>query len=78
LCENYRYTSDLPFYCPLTVYGGLGDKDVSRESLNAWRKEVSGPFKQRLFPGDHFFLQKEQTSLLQVLSLDLLKYINLA
>jgi medium-chain acyl-[acyl-carrier-protein] hydrolase len=42
LCETYRYMPDLPLRCPLTVFGGLGDKDVSRESLNAWRKEVSG------------------------------------
>jgi medium-chain acyl-[acyl-carrier-protein] hydrolase len=75
LCETYCYLPTVPLYCPLTVFGGLSDKDVPRESLNAWREVVSGPFKLRLFPGDHFFLLKEQASLLHVLVLDLLKHI---
>lgn len=73
LCETYQYIPAVPLNCPLTVFGGLSDKEVSRASLNAWREVVSGPFKLRLFPGDHFFLQKEQASLLHVLALDLLK-----
>ena len=75
LCETYRYMPDSLLRCSLTVFGGLEDKDVSRESLNAWREEVSGPFKLRFFSGDHFFLQKEQASLLRVMALDLLKHI---
>jgi surfactin synthase thioesterase subunit len=42
----------------------------------AWREQTSGPFKVRFFPGNHFFLQKEQASLLQALSLDLLSPVS--
>ena len=46
--------SELP--CPITVYGGLQDQDISLESLRAWEEQTSADCKLRTFPGDHFFI----------------------
>jgi medium-chain acyl-[acyl-carrier-protein] hydrolase len=75
LCETYSSTHENPLTCPLSVFGGLQDPDVSREDIRAWREQTRGPFKMRFFRGDHFFLQKEQVSLLHALTLDLFKNV---
>lgn len=72
LCETYLYHPEKPLTCPITAFGGLQDDEVPRETLAAWREQTCNSFKLRFFVGDHFFLHKEQLSLLQALSLDLL------
>ncbi|WP_201376309.1 thioesterase II family protein [Ktedonobacter robiniae] len=71
ICEKYIYTYSRPLGCPITAFGGLRDEEVSRSELAAWQTQTSGMFKQRFFPGDHFFLHKEQGSLLRAIALDL-------
>jgi len=56
ICETYRYAPGEPLRCPIVALGGLGDDDVSRESLEAWRQHTLAAFELRMFPGDHFFL----------------------
>jgi medium-chain acyl-[acyl-carrier-protein] hydrolase len=77
LCETYSYTHEKPLECGLSAFGGLQDSDVSREALEAWRKQTSGQFKMRFFEGGHFFLHQENArfSLLKALSFDLLSYL---
>ncbi len=72
LCETYSYTEDKPLSCPISAYGGIQDSEVSRDLIAAWHKQTSNFFKLRFFVGDHFFVHKEQVSLLQILSLELL------
>jgi medium-chain acyl-[acyl-carrier-protein] hydrolase len=72
LCETYSYTHGDALKCPLSAFGGLQDTDISREDIAAWQEQTRGPFKMRFFRGNHFFLQKEQVSLLHALTLDLL------
>jgi medium-chain acyl-[acyl-carrier-protein] hydrolase len=72
LCEMYLYQQEKPLSCPVTAFGGLQDEDVSRDSLALWREQTRGAFKLRFFMGGHFFLEKEQASLLSVLSQTLL------
>lgn len=57
--------------CPIVAYGGLQDKDVSRESIAAWRDKTVGAFCLRMLPGDHFFIANAQASFLEILALDL-------
>jgi medium-chain acyl-[acyl-carrier-protein] hydrolase len=71
LCETHSYTHQNPLKCPLSAFGGLQDTDVSRDYIAAWQKQTRGPFKMRFFRGNHFFLQKEQASLLHALTIDL-------
>ncbi|HNT76901.1 MAG TPA: thioesterase domain-containing protein [Anaerolineae bacterium] len=75
LHETYRYVPGEPFDCPIAVFGGQEDDEVTRENLAAWHSQTQGTFILRMFPGDHFFLRSAQTALLQALSHDLLALI---
>ena len=65
--QTYEYVARPCLKCPMTALGGIADKDVSREQLEAWREQSSGPFRMRMFPGNHFFLQMEEKSVLQTI-----------
>jgi surfactin synthase thioesterase subunit len=71
LCEQYKHEPGLPLTCPITVYGGRDDEDVSIDAHRAWREHTTGPFELRIFPGDHFFLQSLREELLTKLAEDL-------
>jgi medium-chain acyl-[acyl-carrier-protein] hydrolase len=68
LNQTYQYEPEVPLNCPITVFGGLDDDHVSRETLFAWREETSAAFKLRMLPGDHFFLRTAESLLLRFLS----------
>lgn len=76
LCQTYEYKSGPPLSCPITAFGGLNDQFVSREDLEQWREQTTGPVQVRMFPGDHFFLHSSQPLLLQTLSRDLTQLIS--
>jgi medium-chain acyl-[acyl-carrier-protein] hydrolase len=71
VCENYVYTAEEPLDCSITAFGGSNDIKVSRDEISAWQMQTSKSFCQRIFPGDHFFIQTAQAAVLQVLSQDL-------
>ncbi|MCU0490110.1 MAG: thioesterase domain-containing protein [Chloroflexaceae bacterium] len=71
VCEVYHYVEEPPLACPIVAFGGLGDPDVSREELDAWRVQTSASFTLRMLPGDHFFLTSARQLLLQSLARDL-------
>jgi len=74
LVESYRYTARAPLRCPLSVYGGLQDREIMRHELQGWARETDGPFRLRMFPGDHFFLNSSQNVLLDSLCQELRPY----
>lgn len=65
VCETYCYTPEMLLACPITVFGGFEDADVSQESLNAWQDQTCAEFKIRMFSGGHFFFQSNQASFLR-------------
>jgi medium-chain acyl-[acyl-carrier-protein] hydrolase len=70
--ETYVYIAKHPpLACPISVFGGLQDPDVSYDELAAWRDYTCGAFIQRMLPGDHFFLHSAKALLLQALNQDL-------
>ena len=71
LCETYAYRAGPPLDCPVSALGGLGDDRVSRDDLDAWREQTTGPFRLRMLPGNHFFLQTAQQPLLQAVAQEL-------
>lgn len=71
LCESYRYRNDVPLRCPITALGGLTDPFISRSELYAWNEQTKERFVLRMFPGDHFYLRKQQSLLLRVLAQEL-------
>ena len=75
--ETYVFEEGVPITCPICACGGLGDKFVSREGLNAWRENTKSTFSMRLFPGDHFYLNHEKMLLLQAIAQEINKIIDL-
>ena len=71
LVETYAYTDEPPLSCPMTVFGGTTDGEVTREELDAWRTQTSGPLSYHEFPGDHLFIHEHSLSLLNIVSAEL-------
>lgn len=69
--QTYPYVEEPPLGCPISVYGGLQDDDVSRESLEAWCEQTTASCTLRMFPGDHFFINTTREWLLQTLTREL-------
>ncbi|MDJ0702187.1 MAG: thioesterase II family protein [Leptolyngbyaceae cyanobacterium MO_188.B28] len=78
LSETYSYVPLSPLHCPISAFGGLQDKYVSWEDLAGWSSQTFGNFTQRMFQGNHFFLKPKQEELLQAISQDLTRPLNLA
>jgi len=72
--ETYVYTDEPALNCPITVFGGLQDQEVSYNNLQAWQEHTNAAFSLQMFEGDHFFLHSAQSLLLQSLSQEL-RYI---
>jgi len=71
ICETYVYQHQKALDCPISVFGGLSDRKVSRDELSAWRNQTSLSFRLHMLPGNHFFSEGYQKSLLAELSKDL-------
>jgi medium-chain acyl-[acyl-carrier-protein] hydrolase len=71
-CETYSAAERPPIPLPIAVYGGLGDKDTSRNALLAWQEETSGPCVVRMFPGGHFFITDCADHVVSTLERDLI------
>jgi medium-chain acyl-[acyl-carrier-protein] hydrolase len=56
VCKSYGYTLEPPFGFPITVFGGLDDRGVTRDCIEGWREHTTGSFIMRMLPGNHFFL----------------------
>jgi len=73
VCETYCFgEEEAPLECPVSAFGGVDDPDVSRESVYAWSERTRGPFRARMFPGGHFFLNEHPEPLVRAVSEDLL------
>ncbi len=78
LNDTYDAATEKPrLDCPITAFGGLEDKDVDRESLEAWREMTRGPFRMRLFPGGHFYLHEGSGTLITAVAQDLMPVVPL-
>ncbi len=73
LCETYEYHPEPPLECPMTIYGGLNDREVEAESLAAWSEMTVGACKIRMFPGDHFYINNSRSIFLPTFAGDLLR-----
>jgi surfactin synthase thioesterase subunit len=68
VCEHYHYQEEKPLECPITVFGGLDDPEVTRDLLEPWRKATSNQFTLRMIPGDHFFINSSQKIVLYAIA----------
>ena len=65
--ENYQYTPEAPLSCPISVFGGLQDREVQLEELDAWREQTSNYFSLKMLAGDHFFINSSQSLFLELI-----------
>lgn len=69
--ETYAFTEEEPFDFGISAFGGLGDEEVTREDVEAWRPLTRGRFRMRMLPGDHFFIHGSKDLVLEAVSRDL-------
>jgi medium-chain acyl-[acyl-carrier-protein] hydrolase len=69
--ETYVFTPGEPLDLGISAFGGLGDPEVSRDELEAWREQARGAFRLRLLPGDHFFLHGARDLITESVARDL-------
>lgn len=68
ICETYIYQPEPPLHCPISVFGGLQDADISQAQLADWQHQTRRTCKVAMFEGDHFYLTDQRASLLQNIS----------
>jgi len=56
LCETYRYVDEAPLDCPISVFGGLDDRNTPAHDIVAWRQHTTASCAIRFFPGGHLFI----------------------
>ncbi len=76
--ETYVYREEEPLDLGISAFGGLGDKEVSREQVAAWREHTRGRFRLRMLPGDHFFIHGNRDMVLEALARDLVEVLEQA
>ena len=76
VCQTYVYESGPPLDCPMFVFSGFEDDEVSYEELESWRPHTTGTFSLRMLPGDHFFIRTSQSQLLEMISEELRQVLN--
>lgn len=64
LCERYSYADDAPLDVPITVLRGMSDPEVTRQDAEAWRAQTTADFVHRTFPGGHFYLQEQRSTVI--------------
>lgn len=62
--ETFRPDKRDPLPCPISAFGGATDSLVPRNHLEAWRDQTNGPFRIRMFPGGHFYMNSNRAALL--------------
>lgn len=75
ICETYTYTQEPPLACPISVFGGIDDDELTRDELAAWREQTSGSFALHMCEGNHFFLHDARETLLQTVSDELNRHL---
>ena len=69
--ETYEFRPGEPLEAGISAFGGLGDAEVTKEDLEAWREHTRGRFRLRMMPGDHFFLHSARELVTDAVARDL-------
>ncbi len=72
IVETYEARQRPAVSCTLTALGGLKDRDVTREDMEGWRGYGQEPFKLRMFPGGHFFINEDRDAVVAAILQELM------
>jgi medium-chain acyl-[acyl-carrier-protein] hydrolase len=64
LSETYSCTAVEKIDCPITVFHGVNDTEISQSDAQAWEEHFTHPAVMHVFPSDHFFIEKDKASVL--------------
>lgn len=71
LVETYRYRPQPPLSCPVSVFGGHQDEEVTPNEIEAWSCHAAGDFDIHMLSGGHFFLDSSRSALLRLIDKEL-------
>jgi medium-chain acyl-[acyl-carrier-protein] hydrolase len=63
--ETYQVESGPQLKCPISVFGGREDQEVTATHLDAWKDYTIGPFARIMIEGTHFFVNESRDQLIQ-------------
>jgi surfactin synthase thioesterase subunit len=69
--QDYSWVPGVPLTCPITALIGDSDPQSTIEEAAAWAEHTTGVFKQRVFPGGHFFLDRQRADVIDTISVAL-------
>jgi medium-chain acyl-[acyl-carrier-protein] hydrolase len=69
--ETYRFGPEEPLDIPISVFGGHEDPLAKAGELGAWRDHTRTSFHLHMFPGDHFFINTAETSIVEIIEREL-------
>lgn len=64
---GYEFAREASLDCPIAAFGGSGDTLVSEDALWAWQSHTSGPLSVELFSGDHFYLTRWSSRIVETI-----------
>lgn len=62
--ETYRYQPGPPLSCPIYALVGDSDPKASIDEAQAWERHTTGEFELRTYPGGHFYLIEQASSVI--------------
>ncbi|QED47030.1 thioesterase II family protein [Cytobacillus dafuensis] len=68
MCETYDYKEHPTLNCPLTVFGGTNDREVSLNELDHWKPYTNASFSKVTITGDHFFVHDQASTIISNIS----------
>jgi medium-chain acyl-[acyl-carrier-protein] hydrolase len=76
MVETYEYQHRGRLNCPITVYSGLEDQDVSLEACHGWSDQTTSRCRIRMLNGDHFFIRDPKSEFASVFRNDVLSAVS--
>ncbi|GAA2625676.1 alpha/beta fold hydrolase [Actinomadura fulvescens] len=67
LIETYRARDLPPLGCPVSVFLGDADPDLTVAEASGWRRVTQGPAEVRVFRGGHFYLVPQRHAVIAAL-----------
>jgi medium-chain acyl-[acyl-carrier-protein] hydrolase len=75
MVETYQYQRKGHLDCPITVYSGLSDEDISLQACQGWPDQTLSGCKIKMFNGDHFFIRDPKSQFPDVFRNDVLSSV---
>lgn len=67
ICETYVYKGQSRLDCPITLFTGTRDGNVTPHELVGWASQTAAHFTHHEIDGDHFFLKSHKEALLETM-----------